>query len=156
MFICICICICICITVCSSPQPAVCLSRVLESQTQLGADLEPRPTLILTPPTIHYHALRYITLHWTTSLLDYITLDYTGLHYTPLCYTPLCYTGLHWTTLNWTTKYKTTSHSDTHSTDYSLRCKPLLQSNHLLFINFQTRWHLRGSGYSATEFSNVV
>ena len=38
------------------PPTVVCFSPVLETQTQLGADLEPRPTLILSPPTIHYDA----------------------------------------------------------------------------------------------------
>ena len=78
-------CICICIFVYGAlhtvlqrciirvPSQQCLVSPVVESQTELGADLKPRPTLILTPPTIHYDALRYIAL-------NYITLDGTALN----------------------------------------------------------------------------
>ena len=59
----------------------MCLSPVLESQTQLGADLKPRPTLILTPPTIHYDALDYITPELFYITLDHYALDFIALDY---------------------------------------------------------------------------
>ena len=97
------------------PPTVVCFSPVLETQTQLGADLEPRPTLILSPPTIHYDASNNMIQNiiiFTTMLSqdniiqgkfiqNYITIYYiilrTTVYRTTLHWAPLqLYTGLHY------------------------------------------------------------